>query len=75
MVECLPLALFLPGTRVHMLASTVSSKFLQSMAAIEGFCFEVFSSLEMYYNYITCSTTLQRASEIVLEFRGCCVCV
>ena len=49
MVECLPLALFLSGTRVHMLASTVSSKFLQSMAAIEGFCFEVFSSLEMYY--------------------------
>ena len=30
-----------PGSRVHMLASTVSSKFLQRMAIVEGFHFEV----------------------------------
>ncbi len=29
------------GSKVHMIASTVSSKLLRSMAAVEGFQFEV----------------------------------
>ena len=39
-VRCI--LLLLTGARVHMLASTVSSKFLQRMASIEGFHFEVY---------------------------------
>ena len=45
-VRCI--LLLLTGARVHMLASTVSSKFLQRMASIEGFHFEVYLMQPQY---------------------------
>lgn len=36
------------GSKVHMLASTVSSKFIQSMGNVEGFQFEVCNSQALY---------------------------
>ena len=47
----------LSGSKVHMLASTVSSKFLKSLAEIEGFQFQVrshrdFPNLTIYYVHV-----------------------
>ena len=39
------------GSKVHMLASTVSSKFIQSMGNVEGFQFEVCSNSQALYTH------------------------